>query len=443
MLILIYLTVLVKDIYQTDRTTKPKAYVALGPGLTTYNVFTATNNHLHRIRRQLIGRVLTDRSMRAFEPTIIEQIDIFIGNLLVSAQNSQTLDMTEETRRLGLDIAGLLAFGYDLHLQTKESHRFMLTMLTEGTFWSSVFLHFPASRRFRLGLIAVKTFRKLHEPYLSLMQKMIKSRMAEKTDAKHDLFSHIADALNTDTESGGLRDSELWAEANLFLTAAGDTIKTALSSTFFYLCRDTRVYQELAAEIRSAFKGATEINSSGVAKCKYLRACINEALRMSPPAPGVLWREQAPETSNQPLVVDGQVIPKGTIIGVNIYSLHHNDEYFPDPFIYRPERWLEDSDPEAKRLMREAFMPFSNGPRGCAGRSMAFLETSLVIAKTLWYFDFEAAPGDLGKVGEGHSSMGLGRERREEFQLFDTFSAMHEGPYLIFKPREDYWKNIK
>lgn len=160
---------------------------------------------------------------------------------------------------------------------------------------------------------------------------------------------------------------------------------------------------------------------------------------MSPPASGILWREQAPETGDQALlVVDGHVIPKGTVLGVNVYSLHHNEEYFPDSFTYRPERWLEDADTEARRHMRDAFIPFSVGPRGCAGKSMAYLETGLVVAKVLWYFDFEAAPGKLGKVGEGHAGMEEGREREGVFQLYDTFTAMHDGPYLRFKPRGGY-----
>lgn len=210
---------LVEDIYRTDQTTKPKAYIALGPGLTTYTTLTATSNRLHRTRRQLIGQVLTDRSMRAFEPTMIEQVDVLIRNLLASTRKSEPVNMTDESRRLGLNIAGLLAFGYDMRLQTDEQNRFMLDMLDAGPYWSNVFLHYPRARTFRLGLITVQAFRTLREPYLALVQKMIKARMAEEAYAKHDLYSHIAHALSADAESGGLRDSELWFEANLFLTA--------------------------------------------------------------------------------------------------------------------------------------------------------------------------------------------------------------------------------
>jgi cytochrome P450 len=166
-------------------------------------------------------------------------------------------------------------------------------------------------------------------------------------------------------------------------------------------------------------------------------------MRISPPVPGILWRELAPDDDvNRPFVVDGHVVPRGTIVGVNIYSIHHNEEYFPDPFTYRPERWLTPSTPEAKKSMRDAFAAFSLGPRGCAGKAMAYLETSLVIAKTMWYFDFEAAKGELGEVGAGNAHLGEERRRSDEYQLYDVFSSSHVGPYLTFKPRGDFWKDL-
>ncbi|KAF4627990.1 hypothetical protein G7Y89_g10160 [Cudoniella acicularis] len=432
------------DIYKNDRTTKPKAYMALGPGLKTYNVFSARDRHLHRGRRQLIGQVISERSMRVFEPTMIDQVNIFARNLLLSSQSSTPVNITEHTRRLGLNIAGLLGFGYDLRLQTDDENRFMHTVLDVGTFYSNVFLHYPSGRFLWLAFVIASPLRKLRNKYLALMETMITSRTAQPKDAKHDLYSFVADALGA--ESSDLRQSDLWAEANLFLPAAGDTVKTALSATFFYLSRNQHAYRTLAHEIRSTFTTSSEIRGTGVAACAYLRACIDEAMRLSPPSPGILWRDLAPDDDNtQPFIVDGHVIPPGTVVGVNTYSVHHNEHYFPDPFAYRPERWLpseNDFSPEQKKVMRDALAPFSIGPRGCAGKAMAYLESSLVLAKTLWFFDFEVAEGELGKVGAGKVGLGEGRERRGEFQLEDTFGSIHDGPYLTFRTRGEFWKEL-
>ncbi|KAI1323172.1 cytochrome P450 [Xylariaceae sp. FL0255] len=300
-----------RDIYRTDRTTQ------------------AGDNKLHRQRRQLVGRILTDASIRAFEPMMAHQVDILVSNILHATQHRNTFDIFKEARQLGYD----------------------------GTIWSNLFLLYPGARLFRFGLILVKAFRTLREPYLA--------------DAKHDLFSRLEPALKTDNVNGGLRDSELWAEADLFLTAAGDTVKTAVSALFFYLARDRPAYETLATEIRTTSPTATEINSVALGICRYLRACINEAIRMSPPALGILWREST--VTNTPLVIDGHVISNGAMV-------------------------------DALRFMRDAFMPFSIGQRGCAGKTMTYANTGLVVTKTFWCFDFQTSAHAKGTIGGGGRS---------------------------------------
>ncbi|KAI0141755.1 cytochrome P450 [Xylariaceae sp. FL1272] len=422
----------IQDIYKGDKTTKSTAYIALGPGLTSPTTITALDRDLHRSRRQLIGQALSDRFLRTFEPIMSEQIDLFIHRLSLSANTPAAVDITEYSRHLGIDLAGLLGFGYTLNLQTAEENRFILPMLDARALWSSIFLHWPNSRRFRAGLIFVPIFRSVRTQYLSLMEKMITLRTTQRDDAYHDFYKVVKDSL--DSESEGLRQSDLWAEANLFFPAAGETTKTAVSAAFFYLSSYPACQEKLAREIRTTFTSASQINGQTLSNCTFLRACIDEALRMSPPAAGILWREPYDSADEKPFVVDGQVIPPGTTVGVNIYSIHYNDEYFPDSFTFRPERWLDDETSQRK-VMRDAFMPFSVGPRGCAGKSMAYLEISILLAKTIWHFDFQPS-------SEGLSASDT-EMNQPVFKLFDNFTASHDGPYLSFRKRPDQFGNTQ
>lgn len=94
--------------------------------------------------------------------------------------------------------------------------------------------------------------------------------------------------------------------------------------------------------------------------------------------------------------------------------------------------------------MNSTFAPFSLGHHGCAGKPMAYLEVNIVIAKTLFYFDFKPAPGAAGRVGEGTRPGDVnGRERLEEFHLSDSFTSTHQGPNLVFHPRGEHWKELK
>jgi len=121
-----------KDIYKSDRTTKPEAYMALGPGFTRWNIFTAVDKDFHYTRRQLIGQVISERLMRVFEQIMTVQIDLFIRNLLRECQRFNPFDISTTARQLGLDIAGILVFGYNMQLQIDKKNHFMLMVLDSG-----------------------------------------------------------------------------------------------------------------------------------------------------------------------------------------------------------------------------------------------------------------------------------------------------------------------
>ncbi len=157
------------------------------------------------------------------------------------------------------------------------------------------------------------------------------------------------------------------------------------------------------------------------------------------------WREEEVVPSSgspsEPFVVDGHVIPPGTMVVVNTYRIMHNQAYFSDPFAFQPERWLDEANSET---MRRAFVPFGTGEAMCLGKSMAYLETSLVVAKTLWYFDFARAPGKAGTLGAGGPGVRTGaRARADEFQLYDGIVSDHDGPSLVFTKRGVFWEELK
>ncbi|KAI0481175.1 cytochrome P450 [Xylariaceae sp. FL0804] len=421
------------DIYQNDKVTKSRVYLVSQASSGASGLFNTIDPVLHNGKRRLVGRALAQKSVQAFEPVVIRLIDVFIDQIAQHHQNGgSTINLTRRTKYLSIDIMGQFLFGYPLNLQTETSHRVL--SYSRANFFLNVGMQLPFLGNMRISALQFIWSAISRKPYLETLEKVIAACLSQGQHVKRDLRFMSSTSTMPENDDEWIRDVR--SEATWHVLAGSDTTSTTLSALFFYLSRNRRCYKRLCEEIRSAFSHDSEIRSgTQLASCVYLRACLDETMRMAPAIPGTLWREQiaGPETRANPLVVDGHVIPKGVLVGVNTYSLLHNEDYFPDPFTFKPERWLADADPG--QAHREAFAPFSMGARGCLGKSMAYMQLNLVIAKTLWHFDFEAGPDTPPNMAtKSGAKAQWGSWGDDEFPVYDTFSAAHDGPYLSFHP---------
>lgn len=202
-----------QDIYQNERVTKATTYLVTTRN-NVVNVFTALDNNVHRQKRQIIGQAVSDRSLRAFEQVLLEKLDITLKQILQASRASTPTDMTEKSRQFALDVVGQLAFGYDLHIQTRDDNRFIMKAMTFGNFRGNVYQHFPFLSKFYIDKMGDKVFYEAREKYFRLIDKMISSRVAQDKNAKKDFYSIAVDSFPDSSRQG-----ELWLEAIFFLVA--------------------------------------------------------------------------------------------------------------------------------------------------------------------------------------------------------------------------------
>lgn len=267
------------------------------------------------------------------------------------------------------------------------------------------------------------------------VEEVIKSSK-DDSQARKDFFHYLFDAKDPETGKPGYDLGELWGECELLTIAGSDTTAIVTAAITFYLAKNPRLQEKLAREILSTFKNYDEITAGPkLHSCKYLRALISETLRMTPPVPAELAREVLPGGTS----VGGYFFPEDAKVSTCLYCLSYNKEAYPEPFRFRPERWLrQDEDPEGDSAgsvaaADSAFCAFSMGTRGCVGKNMAWMEMQIVVAKMVWRFELKQ--DSTSNLGGGRAELKPGHQDPNVYQIYDAFVAMRDGPMIQFKER--------
>lgn len=200
--------------------TKGPAYLGSRAGTESPNTFNETNRENHRKKRKIISHGISERAMRVFEPEMALEVNVFLGQLLESSKSKEVVDVTPVCERLGMDVVGRLAFGFELNSQRDPTHRSVSAGIKGRSRLSSLYMSWPALRFLnpmftRLSLAERKT--DIQRFYNSL-RMMIEARMALPKDAKPDFYARVSGDIAPGEP--GLSMKRLWGEA-IFLVAAG------------------------------------------------------------------------------------------------------------------------------------------------------------------------------------------------------------------------------
>jgi cytochrome P450 len=184
-----------------------------------------------------------------------------------------------------------------------------------------------------------------------------------------DLLSMLMKA--TDAETGeAMSDQQLRDEVMTIFLAGHETTANALAWTFMLLSLHPGVDRTLRAELSSVLAGRLP-TLADLPKLTYTRMVLDEALRLYPPAWSLGRRAEVDD------VIDGYAIPKGSLVIVSPYVVHHNARVWDNPEGFDPERFRPGKE---EGLPRFAYFPFGGGPRLCIGNNFALMEAQLLLA---------------------------------------------------------------
>ncbi|KIK59170.1 hypothetical protein GYMLUDRAFT_684483 [Collybiopsis luxurians FD-317 M1] len=214
-----------------------------------------------------------------------------------------------------------------------------------------------------------------------MLEMIWNRRNAEKKGERDDLLSNLLEASSDDPS---FTDRDLTGNIFIFLIAGHETTAHTLCFALAFLALYPDQQEILFRHIKLVLPDGRIPTYEEMPLLTHTMAVLYETVRMYPPVTDIP-KYSAEDTSLTISNPAGEKrilpIPRGTRITINIAGLHYNPRYWKDPEEFRPARFLEPDWP------RDAFIPFSAGPRACIGRR--FSETESIAVLTMFILRYK------------------------------------------------------
>ena len=191
-------------------------------------------------------------------------------------------------------------------------------------------------------------------------------RRVSDLDERNDILSLLLRARTEDGDT--LSDQEVRDELLTLVLAGHETTANSLAWTWERLVRTPAAYERLRDAVRS-----------GEDADEHVEATITEGMRVRPVVPMIGRRVMVPWR------LGPYAVPEGTPVSMSILLLHHREDLYPEPFSFRPERWL------GRKPGTYEWIPFGGGIRHCLGATLAMAEQRVVLETMTRRLDLEAA----------------------------------------------------
>ncbi len=200
--------------------------------------------------------------------------------------------------------------------------------------------------------------------------------------ASRDLLTMLLDARDPQTGEA-LSEEEIRANVVTFIGAGHETTANALTWSLFLLSQNPAWRDEVEREVDEVL-GDGPIEAEALEKLPRVRATLDEAMRLYPPAPSLSREAIAAD------MLAGEKIHPGTLVVISPYVVHRHKLLWRDPDHFDPTRFLPEN---REAIDRFAYLPFGGGPRLCIGMGFALQEATIFLAAILRSFRLDLAPG--------------------------------------------------
>lgn len=350
----------------------------LSPFLGTRSVIMLSGEQ-HKVRRQLMTPAFHGERLTVYGQLICD----LTRELLEAQPKNRPLPIRTLTQKISLQVISKIVFGFTDGPRSQE----IMDTLCEAADSvaspaSAALLFFNWLQRDLGPWSPWGKFLRKRQRIDNLIYAEIRDRAAKiekdggsANSERTDILSMLMASRTEDGEA--LSEQELRDELMALLFAGHETTATAMAWAMYWIHQLPEVKEKLLAELAEL---GPDANPMAIAQLPYLSAVCKETLRRSPVAMFTF-----PRTTEVPVDLMGYSFSKGTTFLGCIFLTHQREDLYPNPKVFRPERFLE------RKFSPYEFIPFGAGARRCVGEALAQYEMKLAVATMMANYQFELA----------------------------------------------------
>jgi cytochrome P450 len=370
----------------------------IGDGLITVE----SGNPNWKLAHDILKPAFSREAMQGYHSIMVAAIREMLDRWDGAADSGHRVDVTADTTRLALESIGRAGFGYRFgSFDRRRPHPFISAMnrTLKYASWST----FPLLTRLLRPAI-----RRSGAVMGRIVDEVIAARRDGDCAQTQDLLDLMLNSTHPVT-GRSLDPVNVRQQVITFIVAGHETTSGALSFALYYLTQHPEVLARAKAEVDALWGNSDNPAPAygDVAKLRYVRAVLDEALRLWPTAPGYL------RVARKDTMLGGRYrIKKGQWVLVVLPLVQRDPRVWPDPERFDPDRFA----PGQMKSRAHAYKPFGTGQRACIGRQFALHEAVLSLALILHRYDLTAENDYQLKISESitlkPSGFRLGLTRR-------------------------------
>ncbi|VDC03531.1 unnamed protein product [Peniophora sp. CBMAI 1063] len=356
-----------------------------------------------RARRDVLFPLFSRKAILNAEQMVLHKVEVLLDRILENGRDGAAVHVHRALRSFSLDVVIAYCFADEACTIDASGFEHPLVLAQEALFPRVlIFANFPWI--FDILTFSTRAMEWMRRTFgatdgdstvvagFSKAVQQIDRLLAEpgrlELEQRETVFHHLLTPRPEKGIYGAVPSRQsLIDEAAALIGAGGDTVANTVAFGAFHILEDSSVRTKLVSELDRLWSESGSVGLQQLEKLPYLTAVIKESLRVSHgvvhPAPRIVCPSDT--------VIDGHVVPAGSIVSMGSTFVHLNADVFPEPHSFRPERWLQHDAPRLDQYL----VAFSKGQRSCLGINLAWCEMYLLFGYLFRFLDIEIAPGTI------------------------------------------------